>query len=87
MSPLLNDAVFWASLAALVIGAFKFSVQYCHRSKCRNFSLFWGAFTIERDVQAEVEMARIEQAAAMAGVGGTEAEENVEGSSKPHDLV
>jgi len=77
-SPLLSDGVFWSGIAVIVIAAFKFSVQYCHRSKCENFSLFWGAFTIQRNVQAEIDIARIEAAAAAAaGDGNGATEENV----------
>ncbi len=55
---LAQDAFFWGSLAVIVVSAYKFTVKYCYNSKCENFSCFWGMLSIQRNIQAEVEIQR-----------------------------
>jgi len=50
---LLNDPVFWVSIATLVVGAYRFSLTQMYRSKCSNFKLCWGLLDIKRDVVVE----------------------------------
>ena len=50
---LLNDPVFWVSIATLVVGAYRFSLSQMYRSKCSNFQLCWGLVDIKRDVVVE----------------------------------
>jgi hypothetical protein len=49
------DAVFFISLATILVGAFGVSAKYCLRSKCEHFSCCWGLFTIDRRVDLEVQ--------------------------------
>lgn len=50
---LLEDPVFWVSIATLVVGAYRFSLSQMYRSKCSNFQLCWGLLDIKRDVVVE----------------------------------
>ena len=36
------DATFWLGLASVVSASFALSIKYCLKSKCSQFSLFWG---------------------------------------------
>jgi hypothetical protein len=49
------DAVFFISLATILVGAFGVSAKYCLKSKCEHFSCCWGLFTIDRRVDLEVQ--------------------------------
>jgi hypothetical protein len=51
---LINDAVFFVSIATIVAAMYKFSVTYCLKSKCTEFNLC--CLKIRRDVKAEVEI-------------------------------
>ena len=60
MSNLLNDAVFFVSLATIFAGMYKFTVTYCLKSKCEQFSLCFGFLNIKRDIKSEIEIERYE---------------------------
>lgn len=49
------DAVFFISLATILVGAFGVSAKYCLKSKCEHFSCCYGLFTIDRRVDLEVQ--------------------------------
>lgn len=49
------DAVFFISLATILVGALGVSAKYCLKSKCEHFSCCWGLFTIDRRVDLEVQ--------------------------------
>ena len=49
------DAVFFISLATILVGALSVSAKYCLKSKCEHFSCCWGLFTIDRRVDLEVQ--------------------------------
>jgi hypothetical protein len=49
------DAVFFISLATILVGAFGVSVKYCLKSKCEHFSLCCGLLNIDRRVDLEVQ--------------------------------
>lgn len=49
------DAVFFISLATILVGAFGVSVKYCLKSKCEHFSLCYGLIAIDRRVDLEVQ--------------------------------
>ena len=49
------NAVFFISLATILVGAFGVSVKYCLKSKCEHFSLCCGLIKIDRRVDLEVE--------------------------------
>jgi hypothetical protein len=49
------DAVFFISLATIIVGAFGVSAKYCLKSKCEHFSCCYGLFTIDRRVDLEVQ--------------------------------
>jgi hypothetical protein len=50
-----NDTFFLA-IASVVAGSFAMSIRYCLKSKCSQFSLFWGLIRIERDIKAETQI-------------------------------
>ena len=50
------DATFWLAVGSIVSASFALSVKYCLKSKCQQFSIFWGLIKIERDIQAEKEI-------------------------------
>ena len=56
------DAVFFISLATILVGAFGVSVKYCLKSKCEHLNLCCGLLVIDRRVDLEVqeEMKEIE---------------------------
>lgn len=49
------NAVFFISLATIVVGAFGLSVKYCLKSKCEHLSLCCGIIKIDRRVDLEVQ--------------------------------
>jgi hypothetical protein len=49
------DAVFFISLATIIVGALGVSAKYCLKSKCEHFSCCYGLFTIDRRVDLEVQ--------------------------------
>lgn len=49
------DAVFFISLATIIVGALGVSAKYCLKSKCEHFSCCWGLFSIDRRVDLEVQ--------------------------------
>jgi len=49
------DSIFWISLATLLAGASGVAVRYCLKSKCEHFSCCFGAVSIDRRVDLEVE--------------------------------
>ena len=53
-SSLLTDAVFWISLATIVVSAYKFSLTELYKSKCVSFKLCCGLVNVERNVDAEI---------------------------------
>ena len=56
------DGVFFISLGTLIIGFLGLIVRYALKSKCEHFSCCFGAFTIDRRVDLEVqeELAQME---------------------------
>ena len=69
------DGIFFISLATLLVGFFGLLVRYALKSKCEHFSCCFGAFTIDRRVDLEVqeELAQME-------LGVTDDSDNI----KPH---
>ena len=53
-SSLLTDAVFWISLATIVVSAYKFSLTELYKSKCVSFKLCCGLVNVKRNVDAEI---------------------------------
>jgi hypothetical protein len=49
------DAVFFISLATILVGALGVSAKYCLKSKCEHFSCCWNCFVIDRRVDLEVQ--------------------------------
>ena len=49
------DAVFFISLATLLMGGLGVAAKYCLKSKCEHFSCCFGVFTIDRRVDLEVQ--------------------------------
>ncbi len=49
------DAVFFISLATIIVGALGVSAKYCLKSKCEHFSCCCGLFVIDRRVDLEVQ--------------------------------
>jgi hypothetical protein len=49
------DAVFFISLATIIVGALGVSAKYCLKSKCEHFSCCYGLFVIDRRVDLEVQ--------------------------------
>lgn len=49
------DAVFFISLATILVGAFGVSVKYCLKSKCEHLNLCCGLLVIDRRVDLEVQ--------------------------------
>jgi hypothetical protein len=59
---LLKDAVFFVSIATITAGLIKFTITYCLKSKCSDFSICFGLLKIKRDVAVErdIEIAQME---------------------------
>jgi hypothetical protein len=51
---LLTDAVFWVSIATMVIGGYKFTLTELYKSKCHTFKLCFGLIKVERNIDAEI---------------------------------
>ena len=51
---LLNDGIFWISLATIIIGAYKFSITEVYKSKCSKFKCCFNLLNVERNVDAEI---------------------------------
>ena len=49
------DAVFFISLATIIVGAIGVSAKYCLKSKCEHFSLCCGLIKIDRRVDLEIQ--------------------------------
>lgn len=49
------DAVFWISLAGIMVGLFGLIIKVCLKSKCEHFKLCWGLISVDRRVDLEVE--------------------------------
>jgi hypothetical protein len=49
------NAVFFISLATILVGAFGVAVKYCLKSKCEHFSLCYGLLKIDRRVDLETQ--------------------------------
>lgn len=56
------DAVFFISIATIIVGAFGVSVKYCLKSKCEHLNLCCGLLVIDRrvDLETQEEMKEIE---------------------------
>ena len=61
---LLSDAVFWISLATIIIGAYKFSITELYKSKCSKFKCCFNLLNVERNVieEAKIDIENIHQA-------------------------
>ena len=59
---LLKDAVFFVSIATITAGLIKFTITYCLKSKCSDFSICFGLLKIKRDVEVErdIEISQME---------------------------
>ena len=55
-----SDPVFVISAITIFVGFMKFVVSYLYKSKCENFALCWGMFTVHRNIQLEIEAERID---------------------------
>jgi len=49
------DAVFFISLAGIIVGLLSLIIKVCLKSKCEHFKLCWGIITIDRRVDLEVQ--------------------------------
>jgi len=49
------NAVFWITIATIVVGGFGLSVKYCLKSKCEHLNLCFGLIVIDRRVDLEIE--------------------------------
>ena len=49
------DAVFWISIATILVGACGVSTRYCLKSKCEHFSLCCGLIKVDRRVDLEIQ--------------------------------
>ena len=61
---LLSDAVFWISLATIIIGAYKFSITELYKSKCSKFKCCFNLLNVDRNVieEAKIDIENIHQA-------------------------
>ena len=59
---LLKDAVFFVSISGILAGLIKFTITYCLKSKCSDFSICFGLLKIKRDlnVEKEIEISQME---------------------------
>jgi hypothetical protein len=48
------NAVFWLSLASIVIGGVGLTLKFCLKSKCQKFKCCYGLVSIDRNVELEV---------------------------------
>ncbi len=51
---ILNDGIFWVSIATLLVSAYKFTLTELYRSKCSKFTCCFNLMNIERNVDAEI---------------------------------
>jgi hypothetical protein len=60
-NPLIQDAVFFVSIATIGAGLLKFIISYMLKSKCSDFNMCWGLIKIKRDIAIErdIEIAQI----------------------------
>lgn len=49
------DAVFFISLATIIVGLLGLIIKVCLKSKCEHFRLCWGLISVDRRVDLEVE--------------------------------
>jgi hypothetical protein len=58
---LLEDAVFFVSIATIGAGLLKFIISYMLKSKCSDFNMCWGMIKIKRDIgiERDIEIAQI----------------------------
>jgi len=63
-SSLLTDAVFWISLATIVVSAYKFTLSELYKSKCSKFKCCFNLLNVERNVieEAKIDIENIHQA-------------------------
>jgi hypothetical protein len=54
------NAVFFLSLATMILGSFGLIIRYSLRSRCVKCSFCYGLVNITRDVQAELEAEQLE---------------------------
>ena len=47
-------ATFWLSAGAIIVGLITVLTKYAYKSKCENFSLCFGLFKVQRNIEAEV---------------------------------
>ena len=61
---LLNDGIFWISLATIVISAYKFTLSELYKSKCIKFKCCFNLMNIERNVieESKIDIENIHQA-------------------------
>lgn len=61
-NPLIQDAVFFVSIATIGAGLLKFIISYILKSKCSDFNMCWGLIKIKRDIAIErdIEIAQIQ---------------------------
>ncbi len=54
---IVQDAIFWVSIATLSVGLIKYSLKYCIRfCKCNTMNCCWGFISGTRDVKSEIEI-------------------------------
>jgi len=63
-SSLLTDAVFWISLATIVVSAYKFTLSELYKSKCSKFKCCFNLLNVERNIieEAKIDIENIHQA-------------------------
>ena len=61
---LLNDGIFWISLATIVISAYKFTLSELYKSKCSKFKCCFNLLNVERNVieESKIDIENIHQA-------------------------
>jgi hypothetical protein len=60
---IVQDAIFWVSIATLSVGLIKYTLKYCIRfCKCNTINFCWGMCSGTRDIarEIEIEKARID---------------------------
>jgi hypothetical protein len=48
------NSTFFLSVGSVLLGALGLSAKYCLKSKCSDFTVCWGLFSIKRNVELEV---------------------------------
>ena len=61
---ILNDGIFWVSIATLFVSAYKFSLTQLYQSKCIKFKCCFNLMSMERNVieEAKIDIENIHQA-------------------------